>query len=285
MKNLNSIKSIAIIGAGTMGQGIAQLFAGCGYKTFLFDAHPDMPPIAKAKIESGLDALIQKGKWNQETKIKTLNLIHPMSEFQDVVADLIIEAIVEDLPTKQKLFFDLEGQNSVDSIFCTNTSSLSVAQIFGRCAHQERCLGVHFFNPAHSMKLVELILIESTNSDSLETVEALLKSLGKVTVHSKDSPGFIVNRVARHFYLESLKLVEEGGAKVEDIDALIKSSGFKMGPFELMDLIGIDVNLAVTTAVYHGFDKNPKYKPNDIQIKKVKDGHLGRKTGKGFYDY
>lgn len=268
-----------------MGQGIAQVFASGGYKTLIFDAHPDMPQSTKAKIESGLDALIQRGKLNHEVKTEILNRIHSISKFQDVIADLIIEAIIEDLPIKQKLFFDLETQNSNQSIFCTNTSSLSVAQIFSLCAHPERCLGVHFFNPAHIMKLVELISSERTNSGCLETVEGLLNYLGKVTVHSKDSPGFIVNRVARHFYLEALKLVEEGEASVEDIDALVKSSGFKMGPFELMDLIGIDINLAVTTAVYHGFEQNPKYKPSDIQIQKVKDGHLGRKTGKGFYDY
>lgn len=268
-----------------MGQGIAQVFASGGYKTLLFDANPVMPEKAKISIEKGLSGLVQKGKLDEAAKLATLQNIHPTQKFDDLMADLIIEAIVENLAIKQKLFRDLESQNSTNSIFCTNTSSLSVTQIFESCVNQTRCLGVHFFNPAQVMKLVELISSEKTDSEIVTRVATWLKALGKITVLAKDSPGFIVNRVARHYYLESLKILEEGGASVEQIDQLLKSIGFKMGAFELMDLIGVDVNLAVSTAVWNGFNQNPKYKPNEIQIKLVKDGFHGRKNGKGFYEY
>ena len=281
----STIQTIAIIGAGTMGQGIAQVFAGGAYKTLLFDANPSAPTSAKANIEKGLSALLLKGKITEEIKASILQNILPIQNQEEVKADLIIEAIVEDLSIKQKLFQKLEKQNSPNAILCSNTSSLSITEIFSLCERQGQCLGVHFFNPAQVMKLVELISGTKTDSGILKQVEGLLKSLGKITVQSKDSPGFIVNRVARHYYLESLKILEEGKTSVEEIDALLKSVGFKMGPFELMDLIGIDVNLAVSNAVYNGFNQNPKYKPNAIQIQKVKEGYLGRKTGKGFYEY
>ena len=279
------INTVGVIGAGTMGQGIAQVFATGGLKVLLFDANPSLPEVAISKINDGLKSLVAKGKLEDSNRLEIISHIHPIPDLQKIKADLIIEAVVEDLAIKQKLFRDLELINSSQSIFCTNTSSLSVTQIFSKCKNQERCLGVHFFNPAQIMKLVELVAGKNTESIILNVVGVLLKKLGKTTVQSKDSPGFIVNRVARHFYLESLKILEEEGASVEDIDSLIRSVGFKMGPFELMDLIGIDVNLAVSTAVFNGFNKNPKYKPNAIQIQKVKDGLLGRKTGKGFYDY
>jgi 3-hydroxybutyryl-CoA dehydrogenase len=281
---LREIKSMAVIGAGTMGQGIAQVFASGGFDTLLFDANGAMVDAAVAKIEMGLSLSVQKGKVSEEEKTITLAKIKPVHTFGEVRADLIIEAIVEDLATKQKLFQGLENQNAIHTILCTNTSSLSVTKIFEHCVEQCRCLGVHFFNPAHAMKLVELISGERTSLSILDQVSILLKQLGKTTVTAKDSPGFIVNRVARHFYLESLKILEEGGS-MEDIDTILKSSGFKMGPFELMDLIGLDVNLAVSTAVYEGFNQNAKYKPSHMQVEKVKAGHLGRKSGKGFYDY
>jgi 3-hydroxybutyryl-CoA dehydrogenase len=284
-KVLNQLKTIAVIGAGTMGQGIAQVFAAGGYKTLLYDANSTMPASAKVNIEKGLTGLVQKGKLTNEEKEKTLNNIQPIQHQQGLVADLLIEAIVEDLSIKQNLFQSLETINSTGAIFCTNTSSLSVSSIFENCKHQHRCMGVHFFNPAQVMKLVELISGRQTSPALLQQVASLLQSLGKTTVTSKDSPGFIVNRVARHYYLESLKNLEDGSANVEEIDSLLRATGFKMGPFELMDLIGVDVNLAVSTAVYNGFNQNPKYKPNEVQVKIVKEGRLGRKSGKGFYEY
>jgi 3-hydroxybutyryl-CoA dehydrogenase len=285
MKLISSVRSVAVIGAGTMGQGIAQVFAAGGYDTLLFDTDPALPLSAKAKIDSTLNTQVAKGKLDEETRSSILNRIRVVRKLEEVVADFIIEAVVEDLAIKQNLFQELEKQNSSNTIFCTNTSSLSVTKIFRLCLNQERCLGVHFFNPAPIMKLVELISGELTSPVVTTAVADLLRHMGKIPVASKDSPGFIVNRVARHYYLESLKILEERGSTVEDIDALMMSVGFKMGPFELMDLIGIDVNLAVTTAVYNGFGQNPKYKPSAIQTEKVSSGRLGRKSGKGFYEY
>jgi 3-hydroxybutyryl-CoA dehydrogenase len=284
-KVLIEIKTIGVIGAGTMGQGIAQVFASGGYDVLVFDASPSMPEKAKASIEKGLSGLVAKGKLDEVTKNSTLGRIYPTIDFKFLKADLVIEAIIENLEIKQRLFQDLDKQNSTETILCTNTSSLSVTKIFESCSNPERCLGVHFFNPAQIMKLVELISTEKTNPQTIQHVAQMLKGLGKITVLSKDSPGFIVNRVARHYYLEALKNLEEGSATVEEIDTLLRTSGFKMGPFELMDLIGVDVNLAVSTAVWNGFNQNPKYKPNDIQIKLVQEGKHGRKNGKGFYDY
>ena len=268
-----------------MGQGIAQVFAAGGYKTLLYDANPVMPESAKANIAKGLNSLVQKGKLTIEEKEKTLGNIVPIQHQQELIADLLIEAIVEDLLIKQNLFQHLETINSPETIFCTNTSSLSVSKIFEPCKVQHRCLGVHFFNPAQVMKLVELISCDDTAAEIVQCVAEILKGLGKITVASKDSPGFIVNRVARHYYLESLKNLEEGSASVDEIDSLLRATGFKMGPFELMDLIGVDVNLAVSTAVYNGFNQNPKYKPNQVQVNIVKEGRLGRKSGRGFYEY
>jgi len=268
-----------------MGQGIAQVFASGGFDTLLYDANPSVPEKAKASIEKGLNGLVSKGKLDEIAKQSTLDRIFPTIDFEFLKADIIIEAIVENLEIKQKLFLDLAKQNSSEAILCTNTSSLSVTKIFESCANPERCFGVHFFNPAQAMKLVELISTGKTSSDVIQQVADVLKALGKITVHSKDSPGFIVNRVARHYYLEGLKNLEEGAATVEEIDTLLRATGFKMGPFELMDLIGVDVNLAVSTAVWNGFNQNPKYKPNDIQIKLVQEGKHGRKNGKGFYEY
>jgi 3-hydroxybutyryl-CoA dehydrogenase len=282
---LNKIKTIAVIGAGTMGQGIAQVFASGGYDTLLFDANPSMPEKAKVSIEKGLSSLVAKGKLDEASKQSTLDRIYPTTDSKLLKADFVIEAIVENLEIKQKLFQDLANQNSSETILCTNTSSLSVTQIFQSCSNPERCLGVHFFNPAQLMKLVELISTDQTSPQITQRVAEILKALGKISVLSKDSPGFIVNRVARHYYLEGLKNLEEGSATVEEIDTLLRATGFKMGPFELMDLIGVDVNLAVSTAVWNGFNQNPKYKPNDIQVKLVQSGKHGRKNGKGFYEY
>jgi 3-hydroxybutyryl-CoA dehydrogenase len=284
-KVLNEIRTIAVIGAGTMGQGIAQVFASGGYDTLLYDANCDMPVKAKVSIEKGLSGLVAKGKLEETAKQSTLDRIYPTIDFDFLRADLIIEAIVENLEVKQKLFQDLVNQNSLETILCTNTSSLSVTKIFESCLNPERCLGVHFFNPAQIMKLVELISTDKTSPQIVQHVAGSLKVMGKITVLSKDSPGFIVNRVARHYYLEGLKNLEEGSATVEEIDTLLRATGFKMGPFELMDLIGVDVNLAVSTAVWNGFNQNPKYKPNEVQIKLVQEGKHGRKNGKGFYDY
>jgi 3-hydroxybutyryl-CoA dehydrogenase len=279
------IKTAGIVGAGTMGQGIAISCALAGYETLLFDINADLSEKALQRIRQSIEQSITKGKLTREAGEKALNRIQGVNNLSDVRADVIIEAVVESLEVKQKLFADLEKINSETTIFATNTSSISITQIASVLQNPSRFIGLHFFNPAHLMKLVEVISGKQTNPETALMMMNFSTSLGKTPVEVKDSPGFIVNRVARHYYVESLKLLEEGVSDVEGIDQLLRCSGFKMGPFELMDLIGIDVNFAVTTSVYEGFNRNPKFKPSAIQKKKVEQGDLGRKTGRGFYNY
>ena len=282
---LKNIKTVGIIGAGTMGQGIAILCATAGYNTILFDVNIEFCEKAIQLIRQTLDQSVSKGKLTQSASDEAFNRIRKANELADVKADLIIEAVIENLEIKKKLFADLEKINSGKAILATNTSSISITQIASALQNPSLFVGLHFFNPAHLMKLVEVISGVDTSPELVLLMKEFSKSLGKVAVEVKDSPGFIVNRVARHFYVESLKVLEDKVASHEVIDKLMKSAGFKMGPFELMDLIGIDVNYAVTTSVYEGFNKAPKFKPSDIQYQKIKLGLLGRKSGKGFYDY
>ena len=208
-----------------------------------------------------------------------------MTEISDIRADFIIEAIIENLEVKRKVFNSLEEQNDSKTIMASNTSSIPVTQIAAGMKNPERFVGMHFFNPAHIMKLVEVIRAASTNDHTVNETVALAIKLGKTPVQAKDSPGFIVNRVARHFYVESLKILEEGVGDVEDIDVLLKSAGFRMGPFELMDLIGVDTNFSVTQSMFNAFHQDSKFRPSRIQQQKVDAGHHGRKSGKGFYEY
>lgn len=281
----DEIKTVAIVGAGTMGQGIAISCALSGYDTLLFDVSPGFSEKALGLIRQSIDRSVLKGKLTNEAGQQGFNRIKSVNNLSDLKADLIIEAVIENLEVKQKLFTDLEKINSIDTILATNTSSISVTQIASVLRYPSRFVGLHFFNPAHLMKLVEVISGAQTHPEIVVMMMTFAKSLGKTPVEVKDSPGFIVNRVARHFYVESLKVLEEGVSDVEGIDKLLRSSGFKMGPFELMDLIGIDVNYSVTVSVYEGFNRNSKFKPSAIQKEKVDQGFLGRKTGKGFYDY
>ena len=279
------IKTVAIVGAGTMGQGIAISCALAGYNTLLFDINSGFIDKAFQLIQKSIGQSILKGKLTKDAGEQGLTRVKGVDELSDLKADIIIEAVIENLEVKQKLFADLERINSKETILATNTSSISITQIASVLQNPDRFVGLHFFNPAHLMKLVEVISGTQTNPEITLRMLTFSKSLGKTPVEVKDSPGFIVNRVARHFYVESLKILEEGVADVEGIDKLLRSSGFKMGPFELMDLIGIDVNYSVTVSVYEGFNRNPKFKPSAIQKEKVDHGFLGRKTGKGFYDY
>ena len=279
------IKTVGIAGAGTMGQGIAISCALAGYDTILYDVNSDFCDKAIKHIRSSLDQSVAKGKLTQEATDKALNRIITANQLNDLKADLIIEAVVENLEIKQKLFVELEGINSGMAILATNTSSIPVSQIAANLQNPSKCVGLHFFNPAHLMKLVEVISGSQTSVEVASVMKQFAITIGKVPVEVKDSPGFIVNRVARHFYVESLKVMENQVASFDTIDQLMKSSGFKMGPFELMDLIGIDVNYAVTNSVYEGFNRISKFKPSEIQNQKIRVGHLGRKTGKGFYDY
>jgi 3-hydroxybutyryl-CoA dehydrogenase len=279
------IATVAVVGAGTMGQGIAQVCAASGYTTKIYDVTPALATKAIDNISQGLAQLVAKGKVTGETSANTLSRLATASQLADLKVDLVIEAIVEKLDIKQKLFAELEAINQGKPILATNTSSISVTQIASVLKNPQQCVGLHFFNPAPLMKLVEVISGVATSTDVAEEMKIFSASLQKTAVMVKDSPGFIVNRVARHYYVEALKLLEEGVATHEQIDKLLKTAGFKMGPFELMDLIGMDVNFAVTSSLYHSFHQEPRFRPNRIQEQKVMARQLGRKTGKGFYEY
>ena len=282
--NVTPIHTVAVLGAGIMGQGIARVCAAAGFRTLLFDVSNGLIRNGMAAIANSLTKDMDKGKLAATQRFEIEKNIIPCGTVHDVKADLVIEAVVENLGVKQDLFREIETVNAV-AILATNTSSLSVTQIASALSHPGRCVGLHFFNPAHVMKLVEVIAGASTDPELIPAMIEFSKKLGKTPVVAKDSPGFIVNRVARHYYLESLKLLEENASDVKGIDTLLRSAGFKMGPFELMDLIGIDTNLSVTSSIYHAFLDEPKFRPSRIQQQKVNSGHLGRKTGKGFYDY
>ena len=282
---LDDIKVIAIVGAGTMGLGIAQAAAMAGLEVLLYDVDTAIAEKAIIQIEKNLLKGIDKSKVTQQQKENTLSNIRVISQLKEVKADVIIEAIVERLAIKQKLFTELEKQNGESTILASNTSSIPITQIAKGLKVPERVIGMHFFNPAHIMKLVEVISGVETAERTAELIKALAIKLGKVPVMAKDSPGFIVNRVARHFYVESLLVLEEGVADVTTVDRLMEASGFKMGPFRLMDLIGIDTNFAVTTSMYNAFYQDGKFRPSRIQQQKVDAGHYGKKTGEGFYKY
>jgi 3-hydroxybutyryl-CoA dehydrogenase len=279
------IKTIGIAGAGTMGAGIAQVAATYGYQTTLFDVNENMLDKAKASIEKSLESLVQKQKINSDKKAEIISCIQYTNQVTHLKADLIIEAIVERLDIKQQFFNEVAAINSPDTILATNTSSIPVTQIAAKVPNPNRFLGIHFFNPAPIMKLVEIICGVETDLAIANQCKQLIEGMGKTCVMAADAPGFIVNRVARHYYVEGLKIAEERIADFETIDALMESSGFKMGPFKLMDLIGVDTNFSVTTSIYNLFHQDGKFRPSRIQQQKVDAGHHGRKTGKGFYTY
>jgi len=276
---------VAVIGAGTMGLGIAQIAAQNGYKTILFDVNETALAKAKNTILSSWQKLQEKGKLSAEIVTVAIENIDFTSQFSEVVADFIIEAIVEKLEVKQKLFLDLEAQNESTAIFASNTSSLSITQIGSVLTHKDRFIGLHFFNPATLMQLVEVIAGAESSNEALGTAAAFAKACNKTTVQCADSPGFIVNRVARPFYTESLLLAEEQVGSITEIDDLLEASGFKLGPFRLMDLIGNDINFAVTQSLFEAFYFPARFRPSRLQGQKVAAKHLGKKTGRGFYQY
>lgn len=279
------IKTIGIAGAGTMGAGIAQVTATYGYQTILFDVNETMLTKAKAGIEKSLESLVQKQKITADKKSEIISRIQYTNAVTQLKADLIIEAIVERLDIKQQFFNDVAAVNAPETILATNTSSIPVTQIAAKVPNPKRFLGIHFFNPAPIMKLVEIISGVETDAAIANQCKQLIEGMSKTCVMAADAPGFIVNRVARHYYVEGLKIAEERIADFETIDALMESSGFKMGPFKLMDLIGVDTNFSVTTSIYNLFHQDGKFRPSRIQQQKVDAGHHGRKTGKGFYSY
>ncbi|MFM9908551.1 MAG: 3-hydroxyacyl-CoA dehydrogenase family protein [Chitinophagaceae bacterium] len=279
------IQTICVCGAGTMGNGIAQLCAQAGFHTLLYDIAPIVLQQGKATIEKNLASLESKNKITALQKTTSISLLHYISEINDCIADIFIEAIVEKVTIKIGLLNQLAEVNHSEVIFATNTSSLSVSTIAAGVMHPSRVVGMHFFNPAPLMKLVEVVKAPQTKKEVLDTVISLAKQLGKIPVVCKDAPGFIVNHVARPYYLEALKLVEEGVTTIETIDQLMEASGFKMGPFKLMDLIGNDINYAVSCSVYEQMGNPLRLKPSLIQQQKVTNGELGKKTGKGYYLY
>jgi 3-hydroxybutyryl-CoA dehydrogenase len=279
------IQKIAVAGAGTMGSGIALCAAQNGFETVLFDTNRNVVDKALESINKTLDSLFVKNKITSEDKDAILARMTFTDNINDCVAPLIIEAIIEKAEIKTTLFNKLAVINDSQSIFATNTSSLSVNLIQKDIPHPERVAGMHFFNPAQIMKLVEVVKAKHTSDAAIQSIMEVCKQMKKTPVLCIDAPGFIVNRVARHYYLEAMKLVEKGIATFETVDEIMEASGFKMGPFKLMDLIGMDINLAVSTSLYEAFDHEPRFEPSPIQIKKVKEGELGKKTGRGFYVY
>ena len=276
---------VGIVGAGTMGQGIAQVFASAGCNVLIYDVNRELVSNAIAAITAGLDFLIAKGRITQETKTEALGRIRPVESLQDVHSDLVIEAVVENLEVKQGIFAKLEEVLSSDSLLLSNTSSIQISRIASVLQYPHRFAGLHFFNPAPAMKLVEIVQGAMTSTLTVERLKRISAEIGKRSVVTQDSPGFIVNRVARLYYVEALKILEEGVADHITIDKLLRNAGFRMGPFELMDLIGLDVNLAVTKSIYEAFNNEPRFCPSSIQQQKVDEGKLGRKSGKGFYNY
>jgi 3-hydroxybutyryl-CoA dehydrogenase len=274
---------VGIIGAGAMGSGIAQVAASAGCSVMLYDSSAQALQKAMQQLEGTIRRLEEKGRLSPGV----FERIQPVSALSSMErASLVIEAIVEQLDVKQTLFVALEAIVPADCILATNTSSLSVTALAGACKHPERVIGLHFFNPAPLMKLVEIAPALQTAQALVERAEALLKQWGKTTVRVKDTPGFIVNRVARPFYGEALRIYEEGMANPATIDwAMTSLAGFRMGPFALMDLIGHDVNYIVTETIFKSFFFDQRYRPSFSQQRLVEARYLGRKTGRGFYDY
>lgn len=274
-----------VCGAGTMGSGIAYAAATAGYEVRLYDISDDSVERGAQQIDRFVRSGVERGKLSEEEAGKLrARIVTTRSLIEFAGCQIAVEAAIEDLPIKQRLFADLESIMADDAILASNTSSLPITAIAAQLTRPERVVGMHFFNPAHIMKLVEVIKGYRTSEEVMERTIAIAQKLGKTTVRAADTPGFIVNRVARNFYGEAFRIVGEGGGTHEQVDRCMKGIGFKMGPFELMDLIGIDVNFMVTESVYQQYFYEARFRPHLIQRKMVEAGLLGKKTGEGFYE-
>lgn len=278
---------IGVVGAGTMGAGIAQIAAQAGFETLLYDISQEFVDKGLGRIRTSLQRSREKGRITAEAENQILARLVgslKLEDFKECV--LVIEAVPEQLALKRETFKKLDAICAPETLLATNTSSFSVTAIAGATQHPERVLGMHFFNPPPLMALVEVIQGERTSATTMEKAMNLARQIGKTPVPAKDTPGFIVNRIARPFYNEALRILGEGQVEVQTVDRIMKEAGgFPMGPFELMDLIGIDINFAATESLYQSFFHDPRFRPSPIQQRMVLAGNLGRKTGRGFYTY
>jgi 3-hydroxybutyryl-CoA dehydrogenase len=280
-------KTIGVVGSGTMGSGIAQVAAQKGFEVILYDVKNEFLDRAFTRIRTFLADGEKRGKVTPEEAQAVEENLNSTTEIKAVAqVDLLIEAIPEDMALKRQLFQALDESAFEHTVFASNTSSLSITGLAGAVQRPAQFAGLHFFNPVPLMKLVEVIEGQRTSAETVQRLMAFSEALGKVPVRAKDTPGFIVNRVARPFYGEAFRLLGERVASVETLDTILKQAGgFRMGPFELIDLIGMDVNFAVTQSVYQATFQEPRYRPHPIQQRMVEAGLLGRKSGEGFYKY
>jgi len=286
MANFEANK-IGVLGAGTMGAGIAQVAAQAGFDTLLYDVSQEFIDRGLGRIRTFLEGSRKRGKLSAEQEQQILSRLKGTLKLEDFSGyALVIEAVPEQIELKREIFKKLDAACGIETILATNTSSFSVTVIAAAARRPERVLGLHFFNPPPLMALVEVVQGEQTSAAAMHTATEIVRRMGKTPVAAKDTPGFIVNRIARPFYNEALRILSDGGATVETIDKVMKGAGgFPMGPFELMDLIGIDINFAATQSLFEAFFHDPRFRPSPIQQRMFLAGNLGRKTGRGFYTY